>query len=153
MTSAPDFGLTGLAVMGANLARNVAHHEIPIVVHNCTEKFMSEHGSEGPITAAGPVEEFVALLERSRTIMAMVKAGPPVDAVIAELAPHLDEGDTIIDGGNSLFRDTQRRTRELADRGLRFMGVGVSGGEEGALKGPSIMPGGDRQAYAASSRS
>src|SRR5687768_11019439 len=152
MTSAPHFGLTGLAVMGANLARNVAHHEIPIVVHNRTaartETFMAEHGSEGPITAAGGVEEFVAMLERPRTIMAMVKAGPPVDAVIAELAPHLDEGDTIIDGGNSLFRDTQRRTRELADRNLRFMGVGVSGGEEGALKGPSIMPGGDRQSYA-----
>jgi 6-phosphogluconate dehydrogenase len=151
MASAPRFGLTGLAVMGANLARNVAHHDIPIAVHNRTaartEQFMSEHGSEGPITGTGSVEEFVGALERPRTIMAMVKAGPPVDAVIAELAPHLDEGDTIVDGGNSFFRDTQRRTRELSDRGLRFMGVGVSGGEEGALKGPSIMPGGERDAY------
>ena len=134
MTERAHFGLTGLAVMGANLARNVAHHGIPIVVHNRTtartEKFVAEHGDEGPITAAGSVEEFVATLERPRTIMVMVKAGPAVDAVIDGLVPHLDEGDTIVDGGNSYFRDTQRRTRALADRGLRFLGVGVSGGEE-----------------------
>jgi 6-phosphogluconate dehydrogenase len=152
MTGEARFGLTGLAVMGANLARNVAHHGIPIAVHNRTvtrtEQFMSEHGAEGPITGTNSVAEFVGTLKRPRTIMAMVKAGPPVDAVIDELVPHLDPGDTIIDGGNSNFRDTQRRTRTLADRGLRFMGVGVSGGEEGALEGPSIMPGGDRQAYA-----
>ncbi|HSK91413.1 MAG TPA: NADP-dependent phosphogluconate dehydrogenase [Euzebyales bacterium] len=152
MTEAAQFGLTGLAVMGANLARNVAHHGIPIVVHNRTtartEQFMAEHGDEGPITAAGSVEEFVAALARPRTIMVMVKAGPAVDAVIDNLAPHLDEGDTIVDGGNSYFRDTQRRTRDLAARGLRFLGVGVSGGEEGALKGPSIMPGGDPKSYA-----
>jgi 6-phosphogluconate dehydrogenase len=152
MTGGRQFGLTGLAVMGANLARNVAHHGIPVAVHNRTaartERFMAEHGSEGPIIGTGSVEEFVAALERPRTIMAMVKAGPPVDAVIDELVPHLDVGDTIVDGGNSHFRDTQRRTRALADHGLRFLGVGVSGGEEGALEGPSIMPGGDRQAYA-----
>jgi 6-phosphogluconate dehydrogenase len=146
------FGLTGLAVMGANLARNVAHHDIPVAVHNRTasktERFMAEHGSEGPITGTGSVQEFVAALERPRTIMVMVKAGPPVDAVIDELTPHLDQGDTIVDGGNSNFRDTQRRTKAMADKGLRFLGVGVSGGEEGALEGPSIMPGGDRQAYA-----
>ena len=146
------FGLTGLAVMGANLARNVAHHGIPVAVHNRTtaktERFMATHGDEGPITGTGSVEEFVATLERPRTIMVMVKAGPPVDAVIDELAPHLDQGDTIVDGGNSNFRDTQRRTKAMADKGLRFLGVGVSGGEEGALEGPSIMPGGDRQAYA-----
>ncbi len=152
MAGETHFGITGLAVMGANLARNVAHHGIPVAVHNRTasktERFMAEHGQEGPITGAGSVADFVAALERPRTIMAMVKAGPPVDAVIDELAPHLDEGDTLVDGGNSHFRDTQRRTRALADRGLRFLGVGVSGGEEGALVGPSIMPGGDRQAYA-----
>ena len=152
MTDEPQFGLTGLAVMGANLARNVAHHGIPVAVHNRTasktERFMAEHGSEGPITGTGSVEEFVAALERPRTIMTMVKAGPPVDAVIDQLVPHLERGDTIIDGGNSHFRDTQRRTRALADQGLRFLGVGVSGGEEGALEGPSIMPGGDRDAYA-----
>jgi 6-phosphogluconate dehydrogenase len=152
MTGETHFGLTGLAVMGANLARNVAHHGIPVAVHNRTatktERFMAEHGNEGPITGTGSVEEFLAALERPRTIMTMVKAGPPVDAVIDELVPHLAEGDTIVDGGNSNFRDTQRRTRALADQGLRFLGVGVSGGEEGALEGPSIMPGGDRQAYA-----
>ena len=152
MTSGTHFGLTGLAVMGANLARNVAHHGIPVAVHNRTasrtERFMAEHGDEGPITGTGPVEEFVAALERPRTIMVMVKAGPPVDAVIEELVPHLDQGDTIVDGGNSNFRDTQRRTKAVAERGLRFLGVGISGGEEGALEGPSIMPGGDREAYA-----
>jgi 6-phosphogluconate dehydrogenase len=152
MTRETHFGLTGLAVMGANLARNVAHHGIPIAVHNRTtartDEFIAEHGSEGPITGTGSIEEFVAALERPRTVMVMVKAGPAVDAVIEQLAPHLDTGDTIIDGGNSKFRDTQRRTKELAERDLRFLGVGVSGGEEGALKGPSIMPGGDPQAYA-----
>jgi 6-phosphogluconate dehydrogenase len=149
--SGPRFGLTGLAVMGANLARNVAHHDIPIAVHNRTEskteQFMADHGSEGPITGTGTTEEFVQALERPRTIMAMVKAGPAVDAVIEELAPLLDEGDTIVDGGNSHFRDTQRRDKALAERGLRFLGVGVSGGEEGALHGPSIMPGGSRESY------
>ena len=149
--SGPRFGLTGLAVMGANLARNVAHHDIPIAVHNRTasktEQFMAEHGSEGPITGTGSTEEFVQALERPRTIMTMVKAGPAVDAVIEELAPLLDEGDTIVDGGNSHFKDTQRRDKAMAERGLRFLGVGVSGGEEGALNGPSIMPGGAREAY------
>jgi 6-phosphogluconate dehydrogenase len=109
---------------------------------------MSEHGSEGPITGTGTTEEFVQALERPRTIMTMVKAGPAVDAVIEELAPLLDEGDTIVDGGNSHFRDTQRRDTAMNERGLRFLGVGVSGGEEGALKGPSIMPGGAKEAYA-----
>src|SRR3954454_826422 len=150
--SGPRFGLTGLAVMGANLARNVANHDIPIAVHNRTasktEQFMAEHGSEGPITGTGSTEEFVRALERPRTIMTMVKAGPAVDAVIEELAPLLDEDDTIVDGGNSHFRDTQRRDKAMAERGLRFLGVGVSGGEEGALNGPSIMPGGGQEAYA-----
>src|SRR3954466_11320383 len=149
--SGPRFGLTGLAVMGANLARNVAHHDIPIAVHNRTasktEQFMADHGSEGPITSSGTTEEFVQALERPRTIMTMVKAGPAVDAVIEELAPLLDEGDTIVDGGNSHFRDTQRRDKAMAERGLRFLGAGVSGGEEGALNGPSIMPGGAQEAY------
>jgi len=149
--SRTHFGVTGLAVMGANLARNVAHHGIPVAVHNRTtartEQFMADHGGEGPITGSESVADFVAALERPRQIMVMVKAGAPVDAVIAELAPHLEPGDTILDGGNSFYRDTQRRTRELADQGLRFLGVGVSGGEEGALTGPSIMPGGDPAAY------
>ena len=149
--SGPRFGLTGLAVMGANLARNVAHHDIPIAVHNRTqsktEQFMADHGSEGPITGTGTTEEFVQALERPRTIMTMVKAGPAVDAVIEQLEPLLEAGDIIIDAGNSHFRDTQRRDKAMNERGLRFLGVGVSGGEEGALKGPSIMPGGSRASY------
>ena len=151
MADDTHFGITGLAVMGANLARNVAHHGTPIAVHNRTtartERFMAEHGAEGPISGSRSVPELVAALQRPRTIMVMVKAGAPVDAVIEELAPHLDAGDTIVDGGNSFFRDTQRRGKALAERGLHFIGVGVSGGEEGALEGPSIMPGGQREAY------
>ncbi|TWF75721.1 6-phosphogluconate dehydrogenase [Pseudonocardia hierapolitana] len=145
-------GVTGLAVMGANLARNIARRGTPVAVHNRTaartREFMEAYGSEGAFTAAETVEEFVAALERPRRIIVMVKAGAPVDAVIEELAPLLDEGDIIIDAGNSHFPDTKRRTEECAARGLRFMGVGVSGGEEGALLGPSIMPGGDPAAYA-----
>jgi 6-phosphogluconate dehydrogenase len=147
----PTFGLTGLATMGANLARNVARNGFEIVVHNRTterlERFLEEHGDEGAITGASSMEDLVGKLERPRTVMVMVKAGDAVDAVISELAPLLDEGDTIADGGNSHFRDSRRRSEELAERGLRFLGVGVSGGEEGALNGPSIMPGGDEGAY------
>jgi 6-phosphogluconate dehydrogenase len=145
------FGVTGLAVMGANLARNVARHGIPVAVHNRTtartEQFMAEFGSEGDITGTRSNEELVAALAHPRTIMVMVKAGAPVDAVLDELAPLLEPGDILIDGGNSFFRDTQRRASALAERGLRFLGTGVSGGEEGALNGPSMMPGGDRSAY------
>jgi 6-phosphogluconate dehydrogenase len=145
-------GVTGLAVMGANLARNIARRGTPVAVHNRTaartREFIEAYGSEGTFTAAETVEDFVAALERPRRIIVMVKAGAPVDAVIEELAPLLDEGDIIIDAGNSHFPDTKRRTEECAARGLRFMGVGVSGGEEGALLGPSIMPGGDPAAYA-----
>jgi len=147
----PHFGLTGLATMGANLARNVAHHEIPVAVHNRsgekTRTFMDEHGSEGPLSGYQSVEDWVGALATPRVLMTMVKAGDPVDAVIAEIVPHLDRGDVLIDGGNSLFRDTQRRHAALAEQGIHFLGVGVSGGEEGALIGPSIMPGGDRQPY------
>ena len=145
------FGLTGLATMGANLARNVAHHDIPLAVHNRTtektDRFAEQHGDEGPIEATRSTEEFVGALAQPRVIMSMVKAGAPVDAVIDELLPHLSEGDVLLDGGNSHFHDTQRRAKALSERGIRFLGVGVSGGEEGALKGPSIMPGGDRSAY------
>jgi 6-phosphogluconate dehydrogenase len=148
---ASQVGLTGLATMGANLARNMAHHGIPVAVHNRTasrtETFMREHGDEGPLTGTGSVEEFVGALERPRSIIVMVKAGAPVDGVIDELAPHLDEGDLVIDAGNSHFLDTRRRVAALRDHGLRFLGTGVSGGEEGALKGPSIMPGGEESAY------
>ncbi|HEX3830417.1 MAG TPA: NADP-dependent phosphogluconate dehydrogenase, partial [Solirubrobacteraceae bacterium] len=145
------FGLTGLATMGANLARNVAHHDIPVAVHNRTtsrmQKFLEEHGSEGPITGHASTEEWVASLARPRVLMSMVQAGPATDAVIDDIAPHLDEGDILIDGGNAYFRDTQRRHAKLAQQGIHFLGVGVSGGEEGALNGPSIMPGGDNKAY------
>jgi 6-phosphogluconate dehydrogenase len=145
-------GVTGLAVMGANLARNIARRGVPVAVHNRTSarttEFMEQYGDEGAFTAAESLEDFVAALEKPRRIIVMVKAGKPVDGVIADLAPLLDEGDIIIDAGNSHFPDTKRRTAECAERGLRFMGVGVSGGEEGALLGPSIMPGGDRDAYA-----
>jgi 6-phosphogluconate dehydrogenase len=145
------FGLTGLATMGANLARNIAHHGIPVAVHNRTtsrmHKFLDEHGSEGPISGYESTEEWVRALARPRVLMSMVQAGPATDAVIDEIAPHLDEGDILIDGGNAYFRDTQRRHAKLAEQGIHFLGVGVSGGEEGALNGPSIMPGGAAEPY------
>ncbi len=151
MADKPNFGLTGLAVMGQNLARNVAHKGFPIAVHNRTTekttKFMEEHGSEGALVGSGSVEEFVNALQTPRAIMIMVKAGKPVDDVIAELKPLLSKGDLLIDGGNSLFTDTERRVQELTADGFLFLGTGVSGGEEGALNGPSIMPGGSEAAY------
>src|SRR3984885_5830400 len=156
MTSSSDrhFGLTGLATMGANLARNVAHHDIPVAVHNRTTSrmtaFVEEHGSEGPIEDFESTEEWVRALAPPRVLMSMVQAGPATDAVIDDIAPHLDEGDILIDGGNANYRDTQRRHTKLAEQGIHFLGVGVSGGEEGALNGPSIMPGGDREPYDAS---
>src|SRR4051812_28516025 len=153
MSEHSQIGLTGLAVMGANLARNIARNGYSIAVHNRTasktEEFVREFGDDGDITGTGTIEEFVAALERPRRIIIMVKAGKPVDGVMDELMPHLEEGDIIIDAGNSHFADTRRRTQACAERGLRFVGTGVSGGEEGALLGPSIMPGGDRAAYKA----
>jgi 6-phosphogluconate dehydrogenase len=147
-----QIGLTGLAVMGANLARNIARNGYSIAVHNRTpaktRAFVEEFGGEGAITGTETIEQFVAALERPRKIIVMVKAGAPVDAVIDELAPHLDAGDIVIDAGNSHFADTKRRAEACAARELRFLGTGVSGGEEGALLGPSIMPGGDRGAWA-----
>ncbi len=147
----PNFGLTGLAVMGQNLARNVARNGFPIVVHNRTEEktaaFVNEFGHEGPLFASTTIEDFVAKLAPPRAIMIMVKAGAPVDQVIDSLVPLLDKGDLLIDGGNSLFTDTERRVKSLAAQGIRFLGTGVSGGEEGALNGPSIMPGGPEAGY------
>jgi 6-phosphogluconate dehydrogenase len=146
-----QIGVTGLAVMGANLARNIASRDIPIAVHNRspqrTREFMDEYADEGKFAPAESLEEFVDSLDKPRRIIVMVKAGAPVDGVIEDLTPLLDDGDIVIDGGNSRFLDTRRRTEECRDRGLRFIGTGVSGGEEGALKGPSIMPGGERDAY------
>jgi 6-phosphogluconate dehydrogenase len=152
MAGESRIGVTGLAVMGANLARNIGRHGVPVAVHNRTAarttRFMEAYGGEGTFTAAENPEDFVAVLARPRRILIMVKAGAPVDGVIEELSPLLDEGDILIDGGNSHFADTRRRATACAGRGLRFLGVGVSGGEEGALLGPSIMPGGDPAAYA-----
>jgi len=152
MSEQSRIGVTGLAVMGANLARNIASRGVPIAVHNRTtartKEFMEEFGDTGPFTGSESLEDFVGALEKPRRIVVMVKAGKPVDGVIADLTPLLDEGDIIIDAGNSHFPDTVRRTEECAANGIRFMGIGVSGGEEGALKGPSIMPGGDESAYA-----
>jgi 6-phosphogluconate dehydrogenase len=148
MSEESRIGVTGLAVMGANLARNIARHGVPVAVHNRTaartREFMAAHGHEGAFTATETTADFVAALERPRRIIVMVQAGPPVDAVLAELFPLLDQGDIILDGGNSHFPDTRRRAEQCAAHGLRFLGVGVSGGEEGALNGPSIMPGGDQ---------
>jgi 6-phosphogluconate dehydrogenase len=146
-----ELGVTGLATMGQNLARNAAGRGFAVAVHNRTatrtRELLERHGDEGRLVGAFSVEELVAALARPRRILVMVKAGPPVDAVLDELAAHLDPGDLLIDGGNSWFEDTRRRERALAERGLRFLGAGVSGGEEGALHGPSIMPGGSPEAY------
>ena len=145
------FGLTGLGVMGQNLARNVARHGFPIVVHNRTrartDEFLNEYGVEGHIIGASDVVSFVGALQPPRAILIMVKAGPPIDEVIGQLTPHLDRGDVLIDGGNSFHMDTQRRLQALATDGILYLGTGISGGEEGALHGPSIMPGGSRAAY------
>ncbi|GAC1307307.1 MAG: NADP-dependent phosphogluconate dehydrogenase [Vulcanimicrobiaceae bacterium] len=143
--------MTGLATMGANLARNAARNGFAVAVHNRTpaktDALIAAHGTEGIFVAAYDARAFVAALARPRAILIMVKAGAPVDAVIAELTPLLEPGDVLVDGGNSLFADTERRGRELAGHGIRYLGTGVSGGEEGALLGPSMMPGGDPEAY------
>ncbi len=145
------FGVIGLAVMGENLALNVESRGFPIAVYNRTasktESFMAQRAQGKDVKAAYSLKEFVEVLDRPRTILVMVKAGKPVDAVIDELKPLLEEGDTIIDGGNSLYEDTERRTIALEPTGLGFVGMGVSGGEEGALLGPSLMPGGTEASY------
>jgi 6-phosphogluconate dehydrogenase len=146
-----DIGLIGLAVMGENLVLNMESKGFFPAVFNrttaVTEKFAAGRGAGKNIQPTRTMEEFVATLKRPRKAMIMVKAGAPVDAVIGQLGPLLEKGDVIIDGGNSLFTDTQRRFKELEARGLHFIGCGVSGGEEGALKGPSLMPGGSRESY------
>jgi 6-phosphogluconate dehydrogenase len=150
--SVSEIGVVGLATMGQNLARNLASHGVRVAVYNRTaartRDFMAEHGAEGDFHAAGSLEELVGLLTPPRAILVMVKAGAAVDETIAELSPILQPGDTIIDGGNSLFHDTRRRAAAIEKLGLGYIGAGVSGGEEGALRGPSIMPGGTRESYA-----
>jgi 6-phosphogluconate dehydrogenase (decarboxylating) len=153
MTDLAQIGVTGLAVMGRNLARNLARHGHTVALHNRspekTKALVEEFGHEGKFLPAESAEQFVASLERPRRVMIMVKAGGPTDAVIEEFAPLLEPGDMIIDGGNAHFADTRRREASLRERGLHFVGAGVSGGEEGALNGPSIMPGGSPESYEA----
>ncbi|HEV2994322.1 MAG TPA: NADP-dependent phosphogluconate dehydrogenase [Chthoniobacterales bacterium] len=146
-----DIGLIGLAVMGENLVLNMESKGFSVAAFNrtteVTEKFAAGHAKGKNIQPTKTIEEFVGALKRPRKAMIMVKAGAPVDAVIGELVPLLEKGDVIIDGGNSLFTDTQRRCKDLEGRGIHFIGCGVSGGEEGALKGPSLMPGGSRESW------
>jgi 6-phosphogluconate dehydrogenase len=145
------FGVIGLEVMGRNIALNIERNGFPIAVYNRTtektEEFVNGVAKGKNVKMGKTYEEFVALLERPRRILIMVKAGKPVDAVIASLKPLLQPGDIVIDGGNSLFTDTEKRAADLAPTGIRFFGMGVSGGEEGALWGPSLMPGGDEESY------
>ncbi|MCY9784240.1 NADP-dependent phosphogluconate dehydrogenase [Nocardiopsis sp. EMB25] len=152
MSTPAQIGVTGLAVMGRNLARNLARNGYTVALHNRTsartDALVEEFGHEGDFVPARTAGEFVAALERPRKLVVMVKAGQPTDAVIDEFAPLLDPGDMIVDGGNAHFADTRRRERGLRERGIHFVGTGVSGGEEGALRGPSIMPGGSAESYA-----
>ena len=146
-----QIGVVGLAVMGSNIARNFARHDYTVAVYNrSTEKtdaFMAEYGKDGDFIPSTTIKEFVASLARPRRALIMVQAGEATDAVIAQLADAMDKGDIIIDGGNSLFTDTIRREADMSARGLHFVGAGISGGEEGALNGPSIMPGGPAESY------
>src|SRR6476661_9853593 len=150
-TNQCDIGLIGLGVMGENLVLNMESKGFSVAVFNrtteVTDKFAAGRAKGKNIQPTRTIQEFVAALRKPRMAMMMVKAGPPVDAVIGELAPLLEKGDVMIDGGNSLFTDTQRRGKELEEKGIHFVGMGVSGGEEGALKGPSLMPGGSRESW------
>ena len=146
-------GVIGMAVMGSNLARNLAHKGFRVALYNRTasrtDEVMRLHGSEGDFAPSHELADFVASLERPRRIILMVKAGGATDATIDALIPLLQEGDIVVDGGNSYFQDTRRREQRLRDLGLHFVGAGISGGEVGALGGPSIMPGGSAESYEA----
>ncbi len=148
-----DIGLIGLAVMGENLVLNMESRGFTVAVHNRTtskvDDFLGGRGKGKKLVGAHTVKDLVASLKRPRKVMIMVKAGAPVDKVIEEVAPLLEAGDIVIDGGNTHYPDTTRRARSLKEKGILFVGTGVSGGEEGALKGPSIMPGGDPEAWPA----
>ncbi|GAA0464807.1 NADP-dependent phosphogluconate dehydrogenase [Streptomyces olivaceiscleroticus] len=152
MTTTAQIGVTGLAVMGRNLARNFARNGYTVALHNRTaartRELVDRFGDEGDFVPTETAKEFVAALERPRRLVVMVKAGDPTDAVIKEFAPLLEPGDMIIDGGNAHFADTRRREKQLREQGIHFVGAGISGGEEGALNGPSIMPGGSEESYA-----
>ncbi len=144
-------GVVGLGTMGANLARNAARNGATVAVYNRTAEkttaFMKAHGKEGTFIACHSLAELEEALPTPRAILLMVKAGEAVDDIIKELMPHLEKGDILIDGGNSHFRDTERRQAMLTKKGIHLLGMGVSGGEEGALHGPSLMPGGDEKSY------
>ena len=148
-----NIGVIGMAVMGSNLARNLAHRGHRVAVYNRTtsktDAVIAEHGSEGDFRPAAELADFVASLERPRRIIIMVKAGAGTDATIDALIPLLEEGDIVVDGGNAFFEDTRRREEKLRGHGLHFVGAGISGGEVGALEGPSIMPGGSPESYEA----
>ncbi|AKE41181.1 6-phosphogluconate dehydrogenase [Corynebacterium kutscheri] len=148
-----QIGVVGLAVMGSNLARNFARNGNTVAVYNRsyqkTQDLMDNHGHEGAFIPTETIEEFVASLEKPRRAIIMVQAGAATDAVINQLADAMEEGDIIIDGGNALYTDTIRREKEISARGLNFVGAGISGGEEGALNGPSIMPGGPAETWKA----
>ena len=150
-TATAQIGVAGLAVMGRNLARNLARHGHRVALYNRsagrTRSLVEEHGAEGDFVPSESLEAFVASIAIPRAVIVMVKAGKPTDDVIAELVPLLDEGDVVIDCGNAHFADTRRREADLQKQGIHFVGCGVSGGEEGALLGPSIMPGGSRASY------
>jgi 6-phosphogluconate dehydrogenase len=153
--SQPHVGMIGLAVMGSNLARNIESRGFPVAVYNrstnVTQDFMAKFGTKdgksAGFVASETLEGFVKSMKAPRQIFIMVKAGAGTDAVIDQLAPLLDKGDIVIDGGNAYFKDTIRREDKLKSMGLNFLGIGISGGEEGALKGPSLMPGGPRDAW------
>lgn len=146
-----QIGVIGLAVMGKNLALNIESRGYTVSVYNRTaqktEDFLNEEAKGKNFAGAKTIEEFVQSLEKPRKILLMVKAGPATDATIDSLKPYLEKGDILIDGGNTLFEDTIRRNKKLDETGIHFIGTGVSGGEEGALKGPSMMPGGQKEAY------
>ena len=149
------FGLIGLGVMGKSLSLNIAENGFSLAVYNRTEgdeaqvveNFIADPNTFDTISGFTDLKQFIQSLERPRKILIMIKSGPPVDAVIDQLKPLLDSGDIVIDGGNSFFKDTRRRFEDLQKSGIHFIGCGISGGEEGARKGPSLMPGGTEVAY------
>ena len=151
MEAQGDIALIGLAVMGQNLILNMNDHGFTVVAYNRTtskvDDFLNDEAKDTNIIGAHSIEEMVSHLRRPRREMILVKAGQPVDDLIDRVIPYLELGDILIDGGNSLYQDTIRRTEHLRARGLLFIGTGVSGGEEGARRGPSIMPGGHPDAW------
>nr|WP_211217288.1 NADP-dependent phosphogluconate dehydrogenase [Aestuariimicrobium kwangyangense] len=148
-----EVGVIGMAVMGSSLARNMAHKGYRVAIFNRTlaktQHVIDQHGSEGTFLPAETVEQFVASLEQPRRIVIMVQAGKGTDATIDSLIPHLEAGDIVVDGGNAFYEDTRRREAKLRELGFHFVGAGISGGEVGALEGPSIMPGGSKESYEA----